>query len=63
MGTLDTGRLPPPVPRYEVVDRHTGGVVARFVNRRRATTRADRLDLHHGAYRYAVRPVAALATA
>ena len=60
---IDTGRLPPPAPRFEVVDRHTGDVVGRFANHRRALTRSDKLDLHHGAYRYAVRPIAVIATA
>lgn len=44
-----------PIPiTYYVVDSHTGRAVARFGSRRRATAKADALDLQYGAVRYVV---------
>lgn len=41
---------------YEIVDRHTGEVVSQpYRNKKRARTRADKLDNDYGAYRYQVR--------
>jgi hypothetical protein len=43
---------------YEIIDNQTGlRVGGTYTNRRRARTRADKLDLAYGAYRYTVRPV------
>lgn len=43
---------------YEIIDRQTGQRVGTtYKCRKRATTRADKLDNEYGAYRYTVRPV------
>ena len=40
--------------RYQVIDCYTGKVLGEYASRRRATNRADALDLQYGAVRYAV---------
>lgn len=39
---------------YNVIDCYTGKVIGTYQSRRRATNRADALDLKYGAVRYAV---------
>lgn len=43
--------------RWQVIDRQTGKVMGEYANRRRASTRQDRLDNDYGGYRYRVEPV------
>lgn len=43
--------------RYDLIDRQTGRVIATYQSRVKATRRADRLDLAHGAIRYQVKPI------
>jgi hypothetical protein len=46
----------PETPRWIVWDVRTQRAVGKpYLNRRRAVTRADKLDLEYGAYRYQVR--------
>lgn len=40
--------------RYQVVDSQSGRVMGEYSSRRRATNRADKLDLTYGAVRYVV---------
>lgn len=40
---------------YEVVDAYSGEVLGTYKSLRRATARADALDLKYGAVRYVVR--------
>lgn len=49
---------------YQLVDTHTGRVLATYTHsqRRRARARCDRLDAAYGAVRYILRPVCADAT-
>ncbi len=45
---------------YIIIDTHTGeqvGGVYAYTQRNRARSRADKLDLAYGAYRYQVKPV------
>ena len=42
---------------YRVIDIQTNQVMGTYKTLRRATTRADRLDLEHGAVRYIVQAV------
>lgn len=42
--------------KYAVIDRHTGEQVGKpYTNKSRARSRADKLDIVYGAYRYSVR--------
>jgi hypothetical protein len=43
--------------KYAVIDRQTGQLMGVYATRRKATQRADRLDLAYGAIRYRVQPV------
>lgn len=44
--------------KYRIVDLQTKSQVGTlYNNRKRAHTRADRLDMEYGAYRYMVEPV------
>lgn len=45
--------------RFAVIDRNTGGTVGTYGDRKRARTRANKLDLQYGAIRYLVREVPA----
>jgi hypothetical protein len=42
---------------YSVTDIHTRIVISTFTSRNRATSKADKLDLAYGAYRYIVTPI------
>lgn len=43
---------------YKVIDRQTGLQVGKdYTSKARARSRADKLDLEYGAYRYSVRTV------
>lgn len=42
---------------YEIVDKHTGRVVATATTRKGASRSVDRRDNAYGAYRYSARPV------
>lgn len=46
---LSTGTL------YEVVDAYSSKVMGAYKSRKRATSRADALDMQYGAVRYVVR--------
>lgn len=39
---------------YNVIDCYTGKVIGTYQSRKRATSRADKLDMAYGAIRYAV---------
>ena len=41
---------------YQVIDTKTGDVMGIYSSRKRASRKADKLDLEYGAIRYAVRP-------
>lgn len=46
---------------YQIIDTHTGlqiGRTYKYSQRNRARSRADKLDMEYGAYRYSVRMVA-----
>lgn len=43
--------------RFDIVDRHTGKVVATAKTRAGASRAVDRRDNAYGAYRYTARPV------
>ena len=43
--------------RYLVIDNHTGEIRGSYSTRQRASRRADKLDLEHGAIRYRVESV------
>lgn len=45
--------------RFAVIDRQTGGTVGSYGDRKRARSRANKLDLQYGAIRYLVREVPA----
>lgn len=50
-GTAETA----PIVVYQVIDRQTGSQVGKnYVDRKRARSRADKLDNAYGAYRYGV---------
>lgn len=40
---------------YQVIDLHTKTIVGVYANRKRASSRANKLDLEYGAIRYSVR--------
>lgn len=42
---------------YKVVDVKTGAIMGTYSSRKRAQTKADKLDNAYGAYRYSVRLV------
>lgn len=42
--------------KYDVVDLQTGVVIGTYATRKRARSKADKLDLIYGAVRYGVRP-------
>lgn len=42
--------------RYLVIDRQTKKVMGSYSTRKKASTKADKLDLEYGAYRYNVVP-------
>jgi hypothetical protein len=43
--------------RYRVIDTHTNAIIGNYSTRQHASRRADKLDLEHGAIRYAVEPI------
>jgi hypothetical protein len=43
--------------KYQVVDRKTNKVVGTYSSKVRARSKADKLDLEYGAYRYSTRIV------
>lgn len=43
--------------RFEIVNKQTGEVVGKYLNRSRARRRADKLDLEYGAINYHVNTV------
>ena len=46
------------MPKYAVIDRQTGLQVGKdYTSKNRARSRADKLDLQYGAYRYSVRTI------
>lgn len=42
---------------YQVIDNKTKQIVGEYKSRKRASNRADKLDLEYGAYRYIVKPI------
>jgi hypothetical protein len=45
------------VEYYNIVDRHTGQIVAKAKTRKSATLMVDRRDNAYGGYRYSAQPV------
>lgn len=44
--------------KYQVIDRKTGQNVGKpYSNKKRAKSRAEKLDLDYGAYRYGVKEI------
>lgn len=43
--------------KYQVIDIQTKQVIGEYSTRRRASNRADKLDLAYGAIRYIVKPL------
>lgn len=42
---------------YQIIDNQTKEIIGTYKTRKRATTRADKLDIKYGAIRYIVKPI------
>lgn len=43
--------------KYQVIDTHTGWIMGTYTERKKASRRADKLDMIYGAVRYAIRNI------
>ncbi len=55
--TTQAGSNEPVIVRYDLIDGHTGQVLASYKHRAAANNRRDKLDNEYGAYRYKVRAI------
>jgi len=53
----DTTSITATIVRYDIVDRHTGKIIAAAKTRAAANRIVDRKDLAYGAYRYTAKAI------